>query len=128
MKRSYYSTGSVWEEKGSFSRGLRVGEFVFIAGTTGFDYATGEISEDPIEQAKRCLHNVETALNELDATRADVVRARYFAKSEAIWDQVMPVFGEFFSEVKPAATGIICDLVDPRMKVEVEVTAYTPKP
>ena len=121
--KEYYSTDSVWEKAAGFSRAVREGDDVFVSGTTGFDYATGEISDDPVAQTHRCFENVIRALAYFGASLDDVVRVRYYAVSRDVWNQVMPVFGEYFADSRPAATGIIAGLVDERMLVEIEVTA-----
>ena len=99
------------------------GEWVFVAGTTGFDYAQMTIAEDPAEQARQAFRNIEKALAEAGASLADVVRVRYYLPDLADWPAVVPVLGEVFGAIRPAATALICGLVDPRMKIEIEVTA-----
>jgi enamine deaminase RidA (YjgF/YER057c/UK114 family) len=81
------------------------------------------ISDDPAEQTRQIFRTLEAVLAEAGASLADVVRARYHATSAEAWRQAMPVIGEHFREVRPAATATICALVDPRMKIEIEVTA-----
>jgi enamine deaminase RidA (YjgF/YER057c/UK114 family) len=99
------------------------GDWIFVAGTTGFDYAQMTIVEDPAEQARQAFRNIEKALAEADAVLADVVRVRYYVPDVADWPAIVPVLGEAFSTIRPAATALICGLVDPRMKIEIEVTA-----
>jgi enamine deaminase RidA (YjgF/YER057c/UK114 family) len=81
------------------------------------------IAEDPAEQARQAFRNIEAALAEAGASPADVVRVRYFVPNPADWPLVVPVLGEVFGAIRPAATALICGLVDPRMKIEIEVTA-----
>jgi enamine deaminase RidA (YjgF/YER057c/UK114 family) len=121
--RRLISSGSPFEAAGGYSRAVIDGEWVFVAGTTGFDYAAMTIADDPAEQARQVLRNIERALAEAGASLADVVRARYYIPDPADWPHIMPVLGEAFTTVRPAATAIICGLVDPRMKIEIEVTA-----
>jgi enamine deaminase RidA (YjgF/YER057c/UK114 family) len=96
---------------------------VFVAGTTGFDYATMTIAEDPAEQARQALRNIAAALAEAGASLAGVVRVKYYLPNLEDWPRIVPVLGEAFGTIRPAATALICGLVDPRMKIEIEVTA-----
>jgi enamine deaminase RidA (YjgF/YER057c/UK114 family) len=121
--RRLISSGSPFEAEAGFSRAVVDGEWVFVAGTTGFDYATMTIAEDPAEQARQAFRNIETALGEADASLADVVRVRYYVPNIADWPTIVPVVGEIFGAIRPAATALVCGLVDPRMKIEIEVTA-----
>jgi len=121
--RRLISSGSPFETAGGYSRAVVDGEWVFVAGTTGFDYVAMTISDDPAEQTRQALRNIERALAEAGAKLADVVRARYYVPDAADWPRIMPVLGEAFATIRPAATAIICGLVDPRMKIEIEVTA-----
>ena len=121
--RRLISSGSPFEAAGGYSRAVVDGEWVFVAGTTGFDYAAMTISDDPAEQARQVLRNIERALAEAGASLADIVRARYYIPDPADWPRIMPVLGEAFATIRPAGTAIICGLVDPRMKIEIEVTA-----
>jgi len=124
--RRLISSGSPFEAAGGYSRAVVDGEWVFVAGTTGFDYAAMTIAEDAAEQARQALRNIEAALAEAGATLADVVRIKYYLPDAADWPQIVPVVGEAFATIRPAATALICGLVDPRMKVEIEVTARRP--
>jgi enamine deaminase RidA (YjgF/YER057c/UK114 family) len=121
--RRLISSGSLFEAEAGYSRAVADGEWVFVAGTTGFDYAQMTIAEDPAEQARQAFRNIETALTEAGATLADVVRVRYYVPAIADWPAIMPVLGEVFGAIRPAATALVCGLVDPRMKIEIEVTA-----
>ena len=100
----------------------------FVAGTTGFDYAAMTIADDPAEQARQALRNIAAALGEAGASLADVVRVKYYLPDAADWPRVVPVLGETFGAIRPAATALICGLVDPRMKIEIEVTARRSAP
>jgi len=121
--RELISSGSSFEAELGYSRAVADGEWVFVAGTTGFDYARMTIAEDPAEQARQAFRNIETALAEAGAGLADVVRVKYYVPDAADWLTIAPVLGEVFGAIRPAATALICGLVDPRMKVEIEVTA-----
>src|SRR5215472_8880900 len=121
--RQLISSGSPFEKEAGYSRAVVDGEWVFVAGTTGFDYARMTIAEDPAEQARQALRNIAAALGEAGGSLADVVRVRYYLPDPADWPAVVPVVGEAFGTIRPAATALICGLVDPRMKIEIEVTA-----
>jgi enamine deaminase RidA (YjgF/YER057c/UK114 family) len=99
---------------------------VFISGTTGFDYATMTISDDVVAQAEQCLRNIEKALADAGSRWADVVRVRYILPRVEDFEPCWPVLRKYLGEVRPAATMIAAGLSDPRMKVEIEVTAKKP--
>jgi enamine deaminase RidA (YjgF/YER057c/UK114 family) len=124
--RQLISSGSPFEATAGYSRAVVDGEWVFVAGTTGFDYAQMTIADDPAEQARQALRNIEAALAEAGATLADTVRVRYYLPDLADWPKIVPVLGEAFGVIRPAATALVCGLVDPRMKIEIEVTARRP--
>ena len=121
--RRLISSGSPFEAETGYSRAVVDGEWIFVAGTTGFDYAHMTIADDPAEQARQAFRNIEAALAEAGASLADVVRVKYYVPEAADWPAIVPVLGEVFGAIRPAATALICGLVDPRMKVEIEVTA-----
>lgn len=121
--RRLISSGSPFEAKWGYSRAVVDGDFVFVAGTTGFDYAKMEIPADPAQQTRQALRNIETTLKEAGATLADIVRARYYLPSQTDWEACGAVLGEAFRDIRPAATVIFCGLADPRMRIEIEVTA-----
>ena len=121
--RQLISSGSPFETATGYSRAVVDGEWVFVAGTTGFDYAATTIAADPAEQARQALRNIAAALGEAGASLADVVRVKYYLPDAADWPRIVPVLGEAFGAIRPAATALICGLIDPRMKIEIEVTA-----
>ena len=121
--RRLISSGSRFEAEAGYSRAVVDGEWIFVAGTTGFDYAQMTIVDAPAEQVRQAFRNIETALAEAGASLADVVRVRYYVPDAADWPAIVPVLGEVFGATRPAATALICGLVDPRMKIEIEVTA-----
>ena len=121
--RRLISSGSTFEAEAGYSRAVVDGEWVFVAGTTGFDYAAMTIAEDPAEQARQTFRNITAALAEAGASLADIVRVRYYMPDLADWPTIVPVLGEVFGTIRPAATALVCGLVDPRMKIEIEVTA-----
>ena len=99
------------------------GDWVFVSGTTGFDYAAMTISGDVVEQAEQCLRNIDKALAEAGSGRADIVRVRYILPRVEDFEPCWPVLRNYFGDVRPAATMIAAGLTDPRMKIEIEVTA-----
>jgi 2-iminobutanoate/2-iminopropanoate deaminase len=121
--RRLISSGSRFEAEAGYSRAVVDGEWIFVAGTTGFDYATMTIAEDPAEQARQAFRNIVAALEEAGASLGDIVRVRYYVPELADWPAIVPVLGEVFGAIRPAATALVCGLVDPRMKIEIEVTA-----
>ena len=123
MQRRLISSGSPFEAQIGYSRAVVQGDWVFVSGTTGFDYATMQISPDVAEQARQCLANIAAALREAGATMADVVRVHYILPDGADFEPCWPVLREVFGEVRPAATMICARLLDPRMRIEIEVTA-----
>ena len=122
--RRLISSGSPFEAQGGYSRGVVDGEWIFVAGTTGFDYAAMTISPDAAEQARQALRNISAALAEAGAGLADIVRVKYYLPNIDDWPRIVPVLGEAFGTIRPAATALVCGLVDPRMKIEIEVTAH----
>jgi enamine deaminase RidA (YjgF/YER057c/UK114 family) len=121
--RRLISSGSSFEAEAGYSRAVVDGEWIFVAGTTGFDYGQMTIADDPAAQARQAFRNIETALAEAGAGLADVVRVKYYVPEPADWPAIVLVLGEVFAAIRPAATALICGLVDPRMKIEIEVTA-----
>ena len=123
MARRLISTGSKWEQEVGYSRVVVDGEWAFVSGTTGFDYATMTISPDVGEQARQALENIAAALREAGFSLADVVRTVYILPRAEDFPDCWPVLREYFGEIRPASTALIAGLVDPRMRIEIEVTA-----
>ncbi len=121
--RRLISSGSDFERHTGYSRAVVDGDDVFVAGTTGFDYATMTIAPDVAAQTRQTFANIARALDEAGSSLADVVRARYYVPDHADWDAASAVIGEHFGNIRPAATAVFCGLVDPRMRIEIEVTA-----
>ncbi len=121
--RKKISSGSVFEKEVGYSRAVVDGDFVFMAGTTGFNYADMTISEDIAEQTEQCLQNIAAALDEAGSKMEDVVRVMYIVPNAGDFPRCWPVLKKYFGEVRPAATMISAGLADPRMKIEIEVTA-----
>ena len=123
MARRLISSGSSFEKEIGYSRAVVYGDWVFMSGTTGFDYKTMTISDDVAEQTDQCLRNIQAALAEAGATLADVVRATYVLPNADEFKDCWPVLKKYFGEVRPAVMMIAAGLADPRMKIEIEVTA-----
>ena len=123
MPRQLISSGSTFEGQIGYSRAVVDGDWIFVSGTTGFDYQTMSISDDLLAQTEQCLQNIESALKQAGASLADVVRVTYLVPNAAEFAQCWPVLRKYFGEVRPAATMISAGLLDPRMKIEIEVTA-----
>ena len=122
-ERRTISSGSRFEAEIGYSRAVVDGEWIFVAGTTGFDYATMTISDDIALQCEQALRNVAAALREASAGFADVVRVRYILPDRDDFERCWPALRAAFAKAKPAATMIVAGLSDPRMKIEIEVTA-----
>ena len=123
MNRTRISSGSSFETQIGYSRAVVAGDWVFVSGTTGFDYATMAISDDVVVQAEQCLKNIATALEQAGSSLQDVVRVTYVLPDGADFESCWPVLRQYFGEVRPAAMMISAGLADPRMKIEIEVTA-----
>jgi enamine deaminase RidA (YjgF/YER057c/UK114 family) len=123
MARKLIGSGSTFERDIGYSRAVVDGEWVFVSGTTGFDYRTMTISFDLLEQTEQCFRNIESALAEAECTLRDVVRVRYVLPNADDFPQCWPVLRTHFGDVRPAATMISAGLSDPRMRIEIEVTA-----
>ena len=123
MTRKLISSGSTFEAQIGYSRAVVAGDWIFVSGTTGFDYATMSIADGIVEQTVQCLKNIDTALKQADATFDDVVRVTYVLPNAAEFEQCWPVLREHFGKARPAAMMICAGLADPRMRIEIEVTA-----
>ena len=123
MTRRLISSGSTFEGEIGYSRAVVDGDWVFVSGTTGFDYKAMTISDDIVEQTEQCMRNIELALAEAGASIRDVVRVRYILPNGDDFKQCWPTLRKYFSDVRPAATMISAGLADPRMRIEIEVTA-----
>lgn len=121
MTRTLISSGSPFEDIAGYSRAVVDGRWVFVAGTSGF--ANGQIAEDVVEQTETAFATIAGALKEAGSGLGDVVRAVVYLTDASDFERVAPVVGRHFKGIKPANTTVIVGLVDPRMKVEIEVTA-----
>ena len=127
MKRQLISSGSPFEEQIGYSRAVAAGDWVFVSGTTGFDYANMTISDDVVQQAEQCLLNIQAALQQAGASLDDVVRVNYVLPDASQFEACWPVLRKYFGKARPAAMMISAGLLDPRMKIEIEVTALRPE-
>jgi enamine deaminase RidA (YjgF/YER057c/UK114 family) len=123
MTRQLISSGSSFEAEIGYSRAVRQDPWVFVSGTTGFDYATMTISERLEEQTEQCLRNIAAALKAADASLEDVVRVTYVLPRGDDFPKCWPVLRRHFGTIRPAAMMICAGLADPRMQIEIEVTA-----
>ena len=123
MTRRLISTGSPFERTAGYSRAVSDGDFCWVAGTTGYDYAAMTMPERVEDQTHNTMDTIAAALAEAGFSLADVVRARYYITDAAYADTVFPILGGYFGEIRPAATMIVCGLAKPEMKIEIEVTA-----
>ena len=123
MTRQLISSGSQFEHDIGYSRAVVDGEWVFVSGTTGFDYATMTISESLLDQTEQCLENIQSALQQAGAEFADVVRVIYVLPDGARFPECWPILRKYLGAVRPAAMMISAGLSDPRMQIEIQVTA-----
>lgn len=122
MTRKLISSGSPFEETMGYSRAVVDGDWIFVSGTTGFNYAAMTISEDVAEQAEQTFQNIMSAMEKAGFSLADVVRVHYILPDAKDFPPCFPVLQKYFGAVRPAATMFVAALADPRMKIEIEVT------
>ncbi len=124
MSRRLISTGSPFEKAAGYSRAVIDGDFAFVSGTTGYDYATMTMPEDVTSQTRNCFKTIEAALRDGGFELADIVRATYYIPDAGDADAVFAVCGETLGDIRPAATLlVVAGLLKPAMKIEIEVTA-----
>ena len=123
MNRRRISSGSAWEERGGYSRAVVADNHVYVAGTAPIMPGDADPPSEVYAQAKRCLEIIAAALEEAGASFDDVVRTRLFVTEAAFMQDVLVVHGEVFADARPACTGIVTRLADPRWLVEIEVEA-----
>ncbi len=124
MTRKLISSGSKFETDIGYSRAVVQGDWCFVSGTTGFDYAAMTISDDVAEQADQCWKNIAAALGQAGFALKDIVRANYLLPNGADFEKTWPVLKKHVGEIRPASTMLVAGLADPRMKIEIEVTAF----
>ena len=127
MSRYLISSGSAFEKEIGYSRAVVDGDWIFVSGTTGFDYGTMLISDDISEQTEQCIKNIEYALGQASADIKDIVRIMYIVPQAEEFSKCWPVLRKYFGEIRPAATMISAGLADIRMKIEIQVTAIRKK-
>jgi len=123
MTRRLISSGSSFEKEIGYSRAVVDGEWIFVSGTTGFDYSTMTLADGVVAQAEQCIRNIEAALGEAGASLADVVRVHYILPDAAEFPPCWPVLRKHFGQIRPAATMFCANLLDPHIRIEIEVTA-----
>lgn len=123
MTRRLISSGSTFEKSIGYSRAVVDGDWIFVSGTTGFDYSNMTISDDVVAQCEQALKNIEAALKQADSGFKDVVRVRYLMTNGPDFERCWATVGRVFGEVRPACTVEVVGLTDPRMQIEIEVTA-----
>jgi enamine deaminase RidA (YjgF/YER057c/UK114 family) len=121
--RRLISSGSPFEQDIAYSRAVVEGDWIFVSGTTGFDYGAMSLPEGLVEQTEQCFRNIEAALRSAGASLKDVVRVRYILPDASAFPQCWPILRKYFGDVRPAATMLSAGLMDPRMQIEIEVTA-----
>lgn len=121
-ERRRISSGSRFEAEMGYSRAVVDGDWIFVSGTTGFDYAAGTIAEDVVAQCERALDNIGAALSEAGFGFADLLRVRYILPRAEDFEPCWPVLRARFGAAPPAATMLVAGLADPRMKIEIEAT------
>ena len=124
MTRVNISGGSPYEPKLGYSRAVVQGDWCFVAGTTGVDPVTKTFPDSVLEQAQNALATIKSVLEGAGFSMANVVRANYIITDAAYMEQIIPALSESFGEIRPAATMIVAGLVNPAMKIEIEVTAF----
>lgn len=124
MKRRLLSTGSPHEKAIGYSRAVVQGDWCFVSGVTGYDYTTMEIPVGVEAQARNCFSTLHKVLADAGFTLADTVRVQYTVASRDLVAVVGPVLGGFFKDIRPAATMVIADLIEPEMLIEIEITAF----
>jgi len=125
-ERRLISTGSPFEKTAGYSRAVVAGEWCFVSGTTGYDYATMTMPETIQDQTRNALATIEKSLSEAGIAMSDVVCVRYTVTDRAFVEDVFAVLGAVFGDIRPAATMVIAGLIEPEMKIEIEATAYRP--
>ena len=123
MARRLISSGSTFERDIGYSRAVVDEDWIFVSGTTGFDYETMTISDNLLDQTEQCLENIQSALAEAGADLNDVVRVMYILPNATRFPDCWPVLRKYLGAVRPAATMISAGLSDPRMQIEIQVTA-----
>jgi enamine deaminase RidA (YjgF/YER057c/UK114 family) len=122
--RRLISTGSPFEKTMGYSRAVVQGDWCFVAGVTGYDYRTMSLPDAPEVQAENCFGTISSVLAEAGFRMEDVVRVQYTVTGRELVEAIKPVLGRYMGDIRPAATMVIAGLIEPAMKIEVEVTAF----
>jgi enamine deaminase RidA (YjgF/YER057c/UK114 family) len=123
LSRQWISFGTEFEKRAGYSRALRVGQQVFLSGTTGYDYDSGHLPDDVVAQTEQLLQNARRAFEMAGSSLADVVRMRIYVTDPAYFDLIVPVLGRAFADIRPASTGVVSQLYNTALKVEIEMDA-----
>ena len=123
-KRRLISTGSPFEADFGYSRAVVQDDWCFVSGVTGYDYETMQLPEGAAEQAANIFRTLEVVLAEAGFVMADIARVQYTVTDRAVIPEIQPVLRQYLGDIRPAATMVIAGLIEPEMRVEVEVTAY----
>lgn len=123
-KRTLISSGSDFEKTMGYSRAVAQGDWCFVSGTTGYDYATMQMPASVADQARNCFATIAKALTEGGFAMNDIVRVQYTITDASLVDEVVPALGEALGDIRPAATMVVADLIKPEMLIEIEVTAF----
>jgi enamine deaminase RidA (YjgF/YER057c/UK114 family) len=125
--RKLISSGSIYEEQAAYSRAVVDGDWIFVSGTTGFDYSTMTIADDIESQTEQCFKNIITCLKDADSDLNDIVRVLYIVPKANEFERCWPILRKYLGNIRPAATMLSSGLADPRMKIEIQVTAKRKK-
>ncbi len=123
MSRKLISSGSTFEKEIGYSRAVVDGNWIFVSGTTGYNYDTMSINDDVVLQTEQCMQNIVATLEKADAKISDVVRVTYILPNASDFEKCWPTLRNYFGEVRPAATMFSAGLADQKMKIEIQVTA-----
>ena len=123
-QRQLISTGSPFEKTMGYSRAVVQGDWCFVSGVTGYDYTTMEMPESVADQARNCFATIETVLSEAGFSMSDIARVQYTVVHTDLVADLQPVLEQYLGEIRPAATMVIAGLIEPEMKVEIEVTGF----
>ncbi|MTI09195.1 RidA family protein [Curvivirga aplysinae] len=117
------SSGSTYEELAGYSRAVVDGDMIYVSGTTGMDYSNMTLSDDVAEQTHQTFRNIQQVLQQAGSSLDDVLRVQYTITEASYFEQVAPIWGSYFANARPAATCVVAGLINPQMKIEIEVTA-----
>lgn len=121
--RTRISSGSSFEAVAGYSRAVVDGDFIFVSGCTGYDYATMTLAKGAEAQTHQAFQNIKAALADAGSSLDDVVRVHYYLRNASDFTKLAPIFGTYFRDVRPAATALVCQLIEAEMLIEIEVTA-----